>query len=358
MNKLSNVGISHDSGAADPSSTQAADNSSHLNAPDSAVAPSTVETYTNNVARMYAAARKEFDIRWREPDPREVVVWLIDNMAQYRRTTVRMYRSSLIYWFRQLGTPEAHEAIDRLENQIQGGDDGDGSGGGLAMPAAGTDVDALNTSALKRKQISQDELDRLCAALVASKSRWRAPTVAWLISGAITGLRPIEWISTRLVENEGEIPFLLVKNAKATQNRAHGEFRKLHLIDVTDKEFIALKGHINLVQAWATNGKYKDYMTGCSKLLYRVSTKLWPRRIKHIALYTMRHKFASDAKSCHSKEEVAALMGHGSTETAGTAYGLARYGTGSLKVSPDSEDVARVAERNPQPGPGPAQEHK
>jgi hypothetical protein len=80
-----------------------------------------------------------------------------------------------------------------------------------------------------------------------------------------------------------------------------------------------------------------------------------------IALYSARHQFVADAKySGLSKEAIAALMGHGSIETAGLHYGRGTAGRSGFHVTADEQDIKTVEElninRRPQKNPPWAEE--
>ena len=84
--------------------------------------------------------------------------------------------------------------------------------------------------------------------------------------------------------------------------------------------------------------------TSCRMRLRRVTLKLWSPKKKHPTLYSGRHQFSADMKNTLSKKEIAALMGHGTDDTATVHYGKKRYGTykeNHIIPDPDQVDLIR-----------------
>jgi len=92
---------------------------------------------------------------------------------------------------------------------------------------------------------------------------------------------------------------------------------------------------------------FKQFYSRCRSRMYVTTRVLWPRRKQHITLYSSRHQFSANAKFLGLPlEEIAALMGHASIETAMAHYGRRSAGNGSMRVKAHSDDVARVTELN------------
>ena len=62
--------------------------------------------------------------------------------------------------------------------------------------------------------------------------KWHQFLRAWLRAAIVTGLRPVEWKSAQLVNNNGEY-YLKIQNAKNTNGRSHGIDRTLLLKNFT-----------------------------------------------------------------------------------------------------------------------------
>lgn len=293
----------------------------------------TVIQYQNLARRLTDRARRHFGIDRGEVDPTTVASYLVEIMSSVRKRTFRLYRAALVYHFEEIATPEALRARDFIRDEI--GYDS------IFEDEVGSDVEKSKTSSHKSKRVSDEDLKAIYAELRQSKSKWAGAAGAWLRAGMLTGLRPIEWIDVRYVDEVG-VPYLLVNNAKNTHGRAHGDSRKVILEGLTERELELIKKHIQLVRAHVERGLYAFFYKQCQRLLHSVSSKLFPWRLRRITLYSGRHQFAADAKSTLSKAEVAALMGHASMRTAGLHYGLSAHGSGNLRVTPDNEDVERV----------------
>jgi hypothetical protein len=76
----------------------------------------------------------------------------------------------------------------------------------------------------------------LRSALDESASAWASDLERWVEAGLITGLRPSEWAEARLEHSASLGPVLIVKNAKATNGRAHGPRRTMLLAGLTQEE--------------------------------------------------------------------------------------------------------------------------
>jgi integrase len=223
------------------------------------------------------------------------------------KSTVRQYRSAYSHVWDLRGRDDLIEVVQDCIGERQA---------------------VLRTSAKKLKAFRHEDLMKLLESLVKAGEMLAA---AWLRCGYVTGLRPCEWQRARLVGNR-----LVVQNAKATNGRAHSDerivlisdFRELHNIDalchqLAGQDFEKKRRHV-------------------ARAIGKHAKSLWPRAKKLPTLYSARHGFSAEAKAIFSREEVAALMGHASTETAGRHYARRRIARGFLKVRPTAADVAAV----------------
>ena len=214
----------------------------------------------------------------------------------------------------------------------------------------------VNTSGKKQKKISQAEQEKLMTYFVDTPDiRNSLATLAWLLSGIWTGLRPSEWQFAQLTTNSAGANELQVRNAKNTNGRSHGATRTLCLSNMTEAELTIIRLHLanvasaldTEINALATNTGFENLYHHCRDRLYIANRTLWPQKAKFISLYSARHQFSADAKKTGlSKTAIAALLGHASQETAGTHYGRRVSGRGGLKVSAHEADIARVQQLN------------
>src|SRR3546814_8562436 len=91
---------------------------------------------------------------------------------------------------------------------------------------------------------------------------------------------------------------------------------------------------MQIIYLWAqiatghsAQGGFGKLYAGCQRLLYKANRALWPRASRIYSLYSARHQFGANAKQKLSREEVAALMGHITIDTAARHYGRRRVGT-------------------------------
>jgi hypothetical protein len=208
-----------------------------------------------------------------------------------------------------------------------------------------------NTSSLKAKHVEDRDLRRIDAALRQSRSRYARDLRAFLLANRLVGARVAEWRHARFIRRhpETDAPALLLRNAKATNDRAHGRTRTLHLQDLGDDAIKTIEVCATWLGAREGAGTFAAWQSGAAKLLQRLCRRLWPRRRRHVTLYSTRHHAAAHYKALYDKAEVAAVLGHAAMTTAGTHYARTARGTrcprpGS-RPRPLAADVARVRAR-------------
>jgi integrase len=279
--------------------------------------------------------RVEHDIGSNQPTLYEMAQWLVEKQAAISKATWRQYRAAMICY---------------LEDELSPSADGQRA---IALLRA-TDTrqcksHGTQTSAKKLKKISLADLQKLVAYfLVRETTRYGTETLAWLLSGLWTGLRPAEWQSAQFVKNNQGEWALSVQNAKNTNGRSHGDERIIHLSNISPLEIKVIRLHLTHIKSAENNDiRFHAFYHHCRDCLYQANQKLWPNRPKFISLYSARHQFAADAKkSGLDKSSIAALMGHASIETAGIHYGRRVSGRGGLKVSAHPGDVETVRALN------------
>lgn len=261
-----------------------------------------------------------------ELDDRQFVIWLNEKKGTLSRSSWRQYKSSVVFYLEQKATEESIEALDYIKN----------------ITSEGALKESDKTSSLKLKKIPFEDWQRLDSHLKTSNRKWHSQLRDWLRASIITGLRPVEWKGAFLTEHDGKVA-LKVLNAKNTNGRAHGEYRTLLLEEMSDEDLLAIKSHLNNIRTFIGMEEYDYFYHGCAIALYKTCRKLWPRRKKHITLYSTRHQFSANAKSSgFSKLEVAALMGHAVDITATMHYGRKAAGNESVSITPLEDEVSRV----------------
>lgn len=288
----------------------------------------TKQDYMARAIQLSRRAKKELNIQEQdEIDVRQLVVWLNEHKVNINAKSWRQYKSAIIYYLENHEDEQAAtEAIEYLKN----------------INSKGAATHTEKTSSLKMKKISLDDWQKLDTFLKSKPNKWYDELRVWLRASIITGLRPVEWKNAHFLLHNGQ-PALKIQNAKHTNGRAHGPSRTLILEDLRDSDLLAIKTHLNNVRTFAGMGEYEFFYQGCAIALYKACRKCWPRRKRHITLYSTRHQFSANAKSSGmSRLEVAALMGHAVDETAGEHYGRKTSGNEKLGVLPLDEDVQRV----------------
>lgn len=288
----------------------------------------TKEDYIQRSHQLIKKAKKELDMHQDEElDVRQLVVWLNDHKANIARTTWRQYKSAVVYYLEN--HPDVQASVEALEYLKD-------------ITSIGAMTQTERTSSLKMKKISYEDWEKLDGFLKEKNKKWHEQLRAWLRASIITGLRPVEWRNSVYFQHEGE-PALKVQNAKSTNGRAHGETRTLVLKNVKQEDLLAIRTHLNNVRTFSGMDAYDYFYNGCAIALYKACRKCWPRRKRHITLYSTRHQFSANAKSSgFSRAEVAAMMGHAVDITATIHYGRKQAGNEQLSINPVEEEVAKV----------------
>ncbi|UVS96811.1 site-specific integrase [Burkholderia glumae] len=186
--------------------------------------------------------------------------------------------------------------------------------------------------------------DRLLAYLNANVGRHRFANAlrTWLLASRVTGLRPSEWEHAGLAEIGGR-PCLIVKNGKATNRRANGTFRTLDLSATSTADVEAVHEILAMLEGYEREMSFGRLQAALTHYMKRATRACFGSRKTYPTLYSARHQFAADAKSSGwTQEEVAALLGHASDDTAGRHYARARSGQSSIRVAPIGPEIQTV----------------
>lgn len=293
---------------------------------------STKQKYKKRALELIRACRKNLQVSVHEQlDLRQFVGWLISRKTEWSRPTWRFYKSSVVYFLeKEIEESGKHEiAEEALEVLLEHG-------------VEGCVKKTEKTSGKKLKKFPSKDFYKIHEYLENHEGKWHEPLRRWLISGLLTGLRPQEWANTQYVQVAGE-DALIVKNAKATNGRAHGPTRTIFLGGLTESEKDILKLHVERANEWESHDDYQYFYNACANTLGRLSRSIWPRRPQHVSLYSARHQFSADAKASGlSREEIAALMGHAVDDTATKHYGKKTAGTSLIMVRPDPVEVQKI----------------
>lgn len=288
-----------------------------------------------------------------------LVDWVIALKPEISRATWRQYKASLAWYL------EHRKDLDQAHRLISVGNDG-------CKDVNKLPVENRNTSSRKKKSVTEREEELIVQYLTdtSKDSFWSRPTLAFFKAIMATGLRPEEWQNSVLLTEPNPqfefetYPVLRVRNAKQTNGRAHGEYRHLMLddLDVQDLLYVRLAlqyANPKSNQGWTTQegkaGSWHDYYDFLRAHLYRVTCKLFPTCGRRVTIYSCRHQFIANLKKAKfSKEDIAAIVGHSTDETATIHYGRAKYGRskkGLPKPNPNEVKLIRLVYQ-PRPTPG------
>ena len=293
---------------------------------------STQQAYQLRTRNLVRRCRRELKIHPHEAlDYRRFVGWLITHKTQWSRPTWRQYKAAVAYTL-EIETelrhdPVAQEALETL----------------LPVDVEGCPASTQRTSGSKLKRFPVREYRQILKALdTPPSSPWANDLQRWLQAGLLTGLRPQEWAQSKWTHRDGEAA-LLVTNAKATNQRAHGPTRTILLGGLTDDERALIRAHLDRASIFVKANRFRQFYQGCAAVLARTVRRLWPKRQGHVTLYSARHQFSADAKASGLlPEELAALMGHAVDTTATKHYGKKTAGLEMVRVRPDPREVAKV----------------
>lgn len=280
--------------------------------------------------------------------PKEFVDWVVLLKPEISRSTWRQYKASVVWYL-------------ELKKEIELADDLKAIGNDGCKDVKQVPIEKRNTSSRKKKSVTEREEELIVQHLTetSKESFWAKPTLAFFKAIMATGLRPEEWQHSGLLTESSEqhnfesYPVLKVRNAKQTNGRSHGEFRHLHLDELEETDLLYIRIALQYAnprspQGWITpNGKaesWHEYYKYLRAHLYRVTSKLFPTAGRRVTIYSCRHQFIANLKKAkYGKDEVAALVGHGTDETATVHYGRAKFGrTRKGLPKPNLEEVGKI----------------
>lgn len=298
------------------------------------VADDTVAQYRALYAGIFSEAASTLGDE--NPDPRSIAIRLVQRRPELSSSTWRLYRAATVYAWSEQGTESHMEAIAILKNPDNY----------APSPSDDESVNKSRTSAKRLKKLPSKDWTQLAGLLVEkTKSgawQWAPLTLSWIRVGLLTGMRPQESCHAFFGSKDGR-KTLEIRSAKSTNGRGNGEFRRLFLDRMSEHDVAAIASHLAFIQEYSNAGQYRAVYKSCVETLGRACKQLWPRRKVHPTLYSARHQFMADARGDgFSRPEIAAMVGHGSDETAANYYGARAAQTRRLFVDPDPELVATV----------------
>lgn len=311
-------------------------------------------TRTNETERLYLKQAqnllekyaKESGIQW-DTDHGDLLDWLHKKRDASSPAYWGRIRSALVYYFGFTGNPGLSDSIRAISKD------------GCAPPT--------HTSAQKKKSVSDSELVELTNYLCAAgQSEISVETYNFFVCGIITGMRPCEWAQSefKIIMDSEEYGLqdlggrekvtaemvdgikIVVQNAKATNGRAHGEYRTLLFKSLHPQEKDVLLDHWRSVEREVSLGRFPLFQRQCSDKLRYAGHQIWPSKRKRISLYSGRHQSMANGKASNLPANViAAMHGHATDRTNQEHYGRKRYGVaGRVYMEVPESEVARVRE--------------
>jgi integrase len=267
----------------------------------------------------------------------DVIQDVLGRSTNLRRSTFYQYRAAIFQSLRDKYV--AGELTDRqaisLSKRMSA----------LETKAIGSKVTTVRTSSGRIRHM-RPEVNGALVSVIAANPRPTAQNLADMIEYApLVGLRPCEFIGARL---EGTKLWIQSAKFSAQNERGLASRRQIELRDAFDEADLAI-----LARLFARlNAEFEAAHGNRTRIVRRYAAALRLARSKvpsanRVTLYTGRGQFrANVARAGYSPEEVAALMGHASAQTAGSNYAPSSRGwapvRGSRPVDVPAAQVARV----------------
>jgi len=269
-----------------------------------------------------------------------LVWWLTDEVRPtITAASWNVYKAAMVRYLAAAGADEAAHDLSEVDAK-----------GCMPRPKKA----GRRTSGQRPKRVDEVALRQVRRYLTGAGGKWDGIIGRWLEVGILTGLRPEEWRDAELSLQDGEWR-LKVRNAKYREpltedreRRAHGEFRHLCLYGISKTQRETIAAHIDGIAEYVSNDEVWDgFYEKIRKRLSFVMRQAVSDKHKRFTLYSLRHQFASNAKSAGlSLTEIACLMGHAVTKTASSTYGRKRYGgygeSQAFPLRALADEVARV----------------
>lgn len=300
--------------------------------------PQSCAEYLAKASQMTRRAARELSLA--APTPQEVAAHVIALKPEWSKSTWRYIKSALIYAWEEQGGDECAAAIQLLAHQSQ-------------SECLKT---SLRTSGRRAKAFSDTDLHEVLRGIRTTRSQYAPVLSTWVLLGNQVGIRPHEWGMASVIRTapasigdlhfegqDGDVPYLRIRNAKATNGRTHGEFRHLNLSGLAPALVESIERFAQMMGSIVEAGSYRRTYESCSRLLRRVNSEIHKNDSERwIQLYSPRHRFSSLAKLHLTQEETAALLGHATTRTAEKHYGKRRSASGSMGARPVAMEVDRI----------------
>jgi hypothetical protein len=261
---------------------------------------------------LFARYRRECGLQIREEDvdPRDFVIWLMSLKPSLALSSWRTYRAAASAWIQTVPHDGLAEALAALDADI-----GVGADAGRARPSGGrgrTDV---------AKRFPRADFDKVVRkGGKFSRSKARPWLIDWMLASIHTGLWPWEWAATDLEvisdfsRPQGRLVLLHVLNTNSNAARAKPVQRTLDISNFSEDAYETVRRHAERAAAWSKSQQFDMRHSQCAQLLYTICKMLFPLRRQRYTLDSLRHQFVANMKTIYNPPQVAALVGHISSE--------------------------------------------
>lgn len=294
------------------------------------------EQSAQSYIKMATQLRNQFDQTNQIFTPAGFAKWLVDTKLTLEPRTWRFYRAAVNHYLSVNHPDEAPAIKVYLAGFTAIKDD--------SPPTTKPPRKKAKSYTEKRFQNIIDYLQKKVS--LKPNSIWWVNALYTMLAGDLVGLRPVEWEHAKIETVDGVIS-LVVKNAKTTHGRSHGETRTLDLSAFEPDHIATVQKKIDLTRQALQEGhatSMLNYHENVRTYIKRANRAADPKAKTTIPAYSTRHQLAANLK--HEgvpQNERAAQMGHRSNETADTHYGRRKNGrTKSNLPRANPADVARV----------------
>ena len=207
--------------------------------------------YSRRYNQLVRAAKRQTAAETGQPmavvqiTPAGLVDFVIGRKRGYAANSWRQVRRSVVWSLEEWASRVAPVAAKLIMAQV------DRLRGEQADPDRGTGGEDFEHKGKEAGRVRSGEIEQ---AALAQRAKCKNSLMLYLRVGVLTGLRPCEWPRAELRRStrEGFAWMLVVANAKATNQRAHGSHRTLYFVELDTQT-------VDDILAWIQIARDKRY---------------------------------------------------------------------------------------------------
>lgn len=269
----------------------------------------TYEGHLRSLRSMFLKAHPHVD----EASPVDLAEFLISRFQSLRPKTVLVYRSALLYCFRNLmfEDPQIEQACLMLTHGLPKS--------GYKGKKRGQTVTLHSSQSLHKRTFARRDFERLLRFLGARNTQAADEMMDWLLAGLATGLRPAEWQYARWADtNRTQLRVRTLKRhldkptLPGISEKTLAQFPKIEyrLVPVHESARETVDAHLrNIANHLRTGQPFDRLYEARRRYLRRACADCFGPKGTVFTLYMMRGQFSANAKKSASANEIAALMG-------------------------------------------------